>query len=57
VSFDFETYFAYEGFTQIALRFQGGPTLYDTSDAVFHTDGPPDAADPYTFGEGGLVRP
>jgi hypothetical protein len=49
VSFYFETYFAYEGFTQIALSFEDGPTLYDTSEGFFHADGSRDAADPYVF--------
>ncbi len=49
VSLYFEPYFSSEGFTQIALRFDGGPTLYDTSEALFHTDGSRDAADPYVF--------
>ena len=49
VSFYYETYTAYEGFTQVALSFADGPTLYDTGEGFFHTDGSRDAADPYVF--------
>ncbi len=47
VSFFYEPYFAHEGFTQIALSFADGPTLYAAGEGLFHTEGSRDAADPY----------